>query len=286
MKDFQWPSLLEKFGEVLVRVGQGPYPLQQMTLRDYHQRMMMNESLDEPIGNIFQFGSPPTSFTRHGNKEPCCPAYAVIPPFGAALHEEARVACALTSMFHIPSFLEGSAFMMHTGLLIGPSRSGITFHRHADAVNFLVSGGAKRWWMVLPAGTVVGDVGQATDEMKPADDSGRLPVRTVLASEFCSSRQLSAWQAEAAFMVDCDDDHLKASLAAHTDLVVVEFEQQAGQIVYIPQGVQHAVVNLSPSIAVQMQWDRNHWRRPSFLDNLPPLQLPADSPDFGVCSGA
>mmetsp|Transcript_26954 Transcript_26954/g.43383 ORF Transcript_26954/g.43383 Transcript_26954/m.43383 type:complete len:267 (-) Transcript_26954:894-1694(-) len=182
-----WEKLGNDIGDVVVRVGRGPYPNENSTLSSYLETCPV-DSTDEEMSVVFQYGNVPVSWSLDENS---CEAQGQVMGFSLPLHDNVATACKILSRVRVPSFISGHAPILHAGLLVGYTGNAIGFHRHACAVNGLVVG--EKHWVI---------------QSKTRRYSG---------------------------------------------------VQLAGDLVFIPRDLEHAVNNTKPSIAFQMQWDEIYW---------------------------
>ena len=106
--------------------------------------------------------------------------------------------------------------------MIGPTLGGAHLHTHSAAVNMLVMG--RRRWVITPPHRVAA-----------------INANTM----FSNDEQPTAHQWWQSVLPE-----IKAALP---EALFAEFYQEAGEIVYIPNGWGHAVMNLEPSVAVSLQ---------------------------------
>ena len=250
-----WDALAEEFSGARFRVGAGPYPARNETLRSFARRAAAYDAL--PM-NVFQFGQVPTLFTLHGEARmaKCGRGIVAIPiPYSEPLHADARVACALLARLRVPPWLR-PAQISHAALLLGTFRSGIDFHEHKDAVNALLRG--EKWWAIRPPGlasySAAAAAGASGTAARRARLRNALPTATRDGGPEGGSDGFD--DVGRAVRAALDDDSGAEAEAAPALLCV----QRAGEIVYIPQDAQHsAIVASQRATAVQFQWESGHW---------------------------
>ena len=242
-----WDLLAEEFRDARFRVGAGPYPAQNETLRSFAHRAAAAGAA--PM-NVFQFGQVPTLFTLHGEARMlsmCGRGTVAIPiPYSEPLHADARVACALLARLRVPPWLR-PAQITHAALLLGTRRSGIDFHEHKDAVNALLRG--EKWWAIRPPGLAPSAAAAAAGAGGAAARRARL--RSALPT---AARDGGTDDVGRAVLAALDNS---SGVEAAPALLCV---QRAGEIVYIPQDAPHsAIVSSRRATALQLQWESAHW---------------------------
>uniref|UniRef100_A0A6S8B8U7 JmjC domain-containing protein n=1 Tax=Aplanochytrium stocchinoi TaxID=215587 RepID=A0A6S8B8U7_9STRA len=262
---WKWDTIAETFGDTPVRVGPGPYPRREMTMREY---INMASTLYEKkttlkkteIPGVFQYGQVPTSWTLWSYKESCIPAIAYLHPDSSPLHENVTFVCEdIMKNIRVPKFLVGEdnelppAQISHSGFLVGYPDSGIDFHKHQDAINVIFEG-RKKWYMKVP-----NEVVQGFKYVKDTDisQSSKPVCKENLQDPVCKNGQNEQnWTKGALSRILNAKETTEEEEANSTILSCV---QNAGEVVYIPDYMQHGVINLEPTIAMQMQWNREDW---------------------------
>lgn len=261
--------------KIKFRVGNGPYPDAEMTMPEYLDLVQGwdAEERGEGVPGIFQYGQVPTGWTLWGHKHTCVPYIMTLYPKSQVIHTNVSFACEFLSQVQVPQFLVGNATVAvpktqisHSGLLIGREGAGIDYHKHQDAIN-AVFDGEKHWYMIVPKSTTAmfpqanntpsaepvcaansekdgGCTEEAIEEEKeewmlPPPDERRVQAKGQLA-ELLQTTQ-------------------KTEEAEEEETEYMECVQKAGEVIYIPEQIQHGVINRERSIAMQMQWDRAHW---------------------------
>jgi len=188
------------------------------------------------------------------------------------MHPNTSTACGLLADVRVPPMLQaatGGVEMMFAGVLLGAPGSGIKLHHHRDAVNVVVRG-RKLWLMQAPLERA--DSRNATARVSAVREdllawARRVDGRTAL-------EWLSAVGGDASALAPPGWREVRERLRRQG---LVACEQRAGEMVYVPDGYAHAVLNLGDTgggvhglqrdeqrglelvSAVSLQFDRNRW---------------------------
>ena len=235
---WSWDNLESSLGNTNLRVGPGPYPEQETTIREYLDLVSSRENTGASVPGIFQYGQVPTSWTLWSYKEVCVPFVAFLHESSKPLHDNTTFVCnEILRHIKVPTFLVGDetvrkppAHITHSGLLIGVPGSGIDFHSHQGAIN-VVFHGKKQWYMKVDASLLPRYACRESSDPVCHESLGKL-ANTL---------------------------GVQVTEKEEEDVVVGMCEQYPGEIVYIPEGVQHGVVNVENSVAMQMQWPFSGW---------------------------
>ncbi|HRI63645.1 MAG TPA: hypothetical protein PK156_05390 [Polyangium sp.] len=106
----------------------------------------------------------------------------------------------------------------------GPAKAGALPHAHGDALNFLVSG-TKRWIL-----------------FDASPDAPGQPLADHYWQTYGEGATWETWYA-------AEYEKLRAA----KDVTLFEFEQHAGDLVYVPAKFAHTVVNLSPVLGIVIE---------------------------------
>jgi len=289
-RNWRWDTLRKAFNGMPLRVGQGPYPAEETTIGDY---LDLGEALaDDPDAEapgIFQYGQLPTSWSLWAHKDRCLPRVSFFHPNSEAIFSDFDLACKLLSEnVKVPAFLVGDEdvvrppnMITHSGIIIGFPRSGIDFHFHQAAINVILQG-KKLWFMKVPKSTIRGfeELRNETGVALPSEElfcrqrenldnhvctaharQERIinAVKSHNSGEFISP-DLSNPSGREANSIGVFAKMIKTSQVTEEfeeDSEVLRCVQNEGEIVFIPQDTQHAVMNLDRSVAMQMQWNSN-----------------------------
>ena len=181
-----------------------------------------------------QGSAPQYIFQTLEGDHPMAKEYAVPPPFadaGIYAHSPHRVA-------RRP---DGTGGREAFEFFAGPALSGAQPHTHTAAWNGLVAG-RKQWFLWPPhhsqdhAGSGAWNSGNALEEGEGEVDRHIGPPRAAAGE--------SAWE-----WVTRRLEATRATAGA----APIEFVQEAGEVVFVPAGWPHAVLNLEPSIGVSVQ---------------------------------
>lgn len=277
-----WANLSHFFEGVQMRVGPGPYPSQRMGIDDYlaTAEAAFAKGAGAEVPGVFQYGQVPTSWTLWAHKDACLPFVSFYHPNSEPLHDNFTVACELLSKVQVPEFLVGDAsvdippnLITHSGFLVGYTGSGIDFHAHQAAIN-LVWEGRKLWYMKLTKAVAASYADVATAVPFERRHCQRHPEDEVCASNALQLETLRSERERQGHFAPPDmggdakareDFHVGAfarQLATSQvteelleDSEVLHCVQGPGEIVFIPQDMQHAVMNLERTVGMQMQWN-------------------------------
>eukprot|EP00924_Labyrinthula_sp_SR-Ha-C_P008494 snap_masked-scaffold_32-processed-gene-1.16-mRNA-1 protein AED:1.00 eAED:1.00 QI:0/-1/0/0/-1/1/1/0/343 len=272
--DWKFSNLRTSFPEdTLFRVGPGPYPDKEMTMSDF-LRLSKTKGSKEAL-NIFQYGQVPTSWSLWAHRFSCVESIAHFIPSSRPLHENLTTVCKdILGRVEVPAFIAGRTndifpprgVITHSGLLIGFENSGIDFHKHQDAINMLFSG-KKRWFMKVLKNTT-------TQEQTFCDQKTFTVNDDPLVRAVCESFQQQKIGTFANWLktdqkTEEDEDNVR----------MLTCEQKEGEIIFIPGEFAHAVYNIKPSVAMQMQWNRLDWRSLEVREILQEALLEALNPN-------
>ena len=255
---WSWENLAQSLGDTKLRVGPGPYPQKETTIQEYLDFVGSRSPEDKEIPGIFQYGQVPTSWTLWSYKEVCVPYVAFLHENSKPLHDNTTFVCdEIMRNIKVPEFLVGDesvrkppAHITHSGLLIGVPGSGIDFHSHQSAIN-VVFHGKKQWYMKVSPDLLSRRSCQESVDPVCSEPLGQLA--NTLGVEVTEKEE--------------------------EDVVVGTCVQYPGETVYIPEGVQHGVVNLENSVAMQMQWPFSGWNNEQDRDKYKAYLLHAVDPN-------
>lgn len=119
----------------------------------------------------------------------------------------------LSTTFKLPSYFSANDTINDSIFILGASGSGVIFHKHADTWNGVIYG-KKRWFLYPSSFTPPGGV--------------------------YHGYSVNEWY-----------DRVYPNLTA--DCRPIECVQQAGEILYLPEGFYHATLNIGDTVAVSLQ---------------------------------
>lgn len=244
-----WPSLhnwdintlKDEFKDTKFRYGQGPYPHNEITINEFVNLIETSNQTK----SIFQYGQVPTSWSIWAHYKRCIPRISFFHPNSQSIHEDLSLFCnKILSQIEVPRFLSGQTnskpppiMITHSGFLIGSTNSGIDFHKHQDAIN-LVFAGEKRWFIKLPKASI--SFNEFHSSCNNIDEEDELVKEVCLGNIGTMARILSE--------VEIKEEE--------EENILLTCIQKKGDIVYIPEDYQHAVINKELTVAMQMQWYR------------------------------
>jgi len=314
MREWTWNNLREAFRGIPLRVGPGPYPDESTTIDEYLVRAQAAwDDRSAEVPGVFQYGQVPSSWSLWAHKDECIPHVSFLHPNSRPIHDNVTMACQLLAKIRVPNFIGGNEqyksppnMVTHSGFLIGLQDSGIDYHAHQAAINVIFDG-AKQWFMKVPHAAIAA--------MERLPSSVQVPSRSDWFCaqnpeiDICSVHELQREVIKAlreehgqdfkipvpATPEEREEAHVGAfarwiatqqvTEELEPDSEVLQCVQHAGEIVFVPQHVQHAVRNLNPTVAMQMQWNREmymdreaRWRM--FHHLLSDLDPTASDPDL------
>ncbi|CAK9103522.1 Ribosomal protein S6 kinase alpha-3 (S6K-alpha-3) (90 kDa ribosomal protein S6 kinase 3) (p90-RSK 3) (p90RSK3) (Insulin-stimulated protein kinase 1) (ISPK-1) (MAP kinase-activated protein kinase 1b) (MAPK-activated protein kinase 1b) (MAPKAP kinase 1b) (MAPKAPK-1b) (Ribosomal S6 kinase 2) (RSK-2) (pp90RSK2) [Durusdinium trenchii] len=288
LAEWRWDNLRVAFDKIPLRVGPGPYPRTRMSIDEYLRsaEAILASDSNKEVPGVFQYGQVPTSWSLWAHKDVCIPHISFFHPNSEALHDNFTLACEILSHVQVPHFLVGGVerksptIVTHSGVLMGYTRSGIDFHRHQAAIN-LIFEGRKLWYMKVPNEVVESyaesEITELVEEPLPPLYCDRFPQDKVCAFHEKQNTVIARIRHENGTFEEPDlktaEERTKHFVGAFAEEIrtwqiteglqenhkALHCVQHPGEIVFIPQQMQHAVLNLEPTVAMQMQWDKENF---------------------------
>jgi len=305
MQDWSWDSIGDAFGDIPLRVGIGPYPKTSMTFADYAALAKEQHGRGEEVTSVFQYGQVPTSWSLWGHKDICLPYCGYVTEASELIHSNLTIACQLLQKIEIPEFLSGPKsqknpfIVTHSGFLIGYNNSGIDFHIHHPAINALISG-QKEWFMKVKKSVISNfeNIQVPNNIPPPSMKYCQLnPSHVVCKADEDQQSVIDGlrenpsvdWDEQQVTFTDTLEEKIKRKLGAFSldllgiskgardepiteelqaDTRVLRCIQNPGEIIVIPDSVQHAVLNRDNVVAMQMQWNSLHYKKQNVRELL------------------